>query len=112
VIKIIAVPAGITEHFVRDANGELVPITQESNKPIAETRLQKQTRQPFLSASIPLPREGPCLSKDNPCLFISRASGPAHHHPSCGTQCDAAIANAISVPTVKVVSAAVLGGSD
>ena len=36
----------------------------------------------------------------------------AHHHPSCGSQCDAAIANAISVPTVNVVSAAVLGGSD
>src|SRR5450631_3296528 len=37
---------------------------------------------------------------------------PAHHHPSCGSQCDAAIANAISVPAVNVVSAAVLGGSD
>jgi hypothetical protein len=43
--------------------------------------------------------------------FLTRASEPAHHHPSCGSQCDAAIANAISVPTVDVVSAAVLGGS-
>jgi hypothetical protein len=44
--------------------------------------------------------------------FLIRASEPAHHHPSCGSQCDAAIANAISVPTVNVVSAAVLGASD
>src|ERR1700730_9204401 len=43
---------------------------------------------------------------------IAHASEPAHHHPSCGNQCDAAIANAISIPTVNVVSAAVLGGSD
>jgi hypothetical protein len=41
-----------------------------------------------------------------------RASEPAHHHPSCGSQGDAAIANAISIPTVNVVLAAVLGGSD
>jgi hypothetical protein len=43
---------------------------------------------------------------------LKPSGGPAHHHPSCGSQCDAAIANAISVPTVNVVSATVLGGSD
>lgn len=31
--------AGITERFARGANGELVPITQESTKAVAETRL-------------------------------------------------------------------------
>jgi hypothetical protein len=40
-------------------------------------------------------------------------SEPAHHHPGCGSsQCDAATAHAISVPTVNVISAALLGGSD
>jgi hypothetical protein len=34
-----------------------------------------------------------------------------HHHANCGTQCDAAIAIAISVPTVKVVLATLLGAS-
>ena len=31
--------AGITEHFVRDADGQLSPLTEASTKPIAETRL-------------------------------------------------------------------------
>jgi hypothetical protein len=41
-------------------------------------------------------------------------SEPAHHHHStCGSsQCDAAIAIAISVPTLNVFLNAVLGGSD
>jgi hypothetical protein len=32
-------PAGITERFTRGADGELEPITAESTKPVAETRL-------------------------------------------------------------------------
>jgi hypothetical protein len=31
-------PAGITEHFVRRADGELEPLTEHSTKPVAETR--------------------------------------------------------------------------
>jgi hypothetical protein len=32
-------PSGITERFARGADGELVPITQESTRAVAETRL-------------------------------------------------------------------------
>lgn len=32
-------PAGITERFARDADGQLSPITQESTRAVAETRL-------------------------------------------------------------------------
>src|SRR4030088_419034 len=59
----------------------------------------------------PPPGLGP--KRTCPCVlpYTFRARN-AHHHPSCGSQCDAAIANAISVPTVNVVLAAVLGASD
>jgi hypothetical protein len=54
-----------------------------------------------MRASRPIPRAS------------AHASEPAdyHHHSNCGTQCDAAIAIAISVPTVNVVLATLLGAS-